>query len=34
VFEHVQATRTAYKGKVALVKSATTKDELDEITWD
>jgi len=33
VFGHVQATRTAYKDKVALVESATTKDELNAITW-
>lgn len=34
VFTHVQQTRTAYKDKAALVEAATTKDELDAITWD
>lgn len=33
VFAHVQATRTAFKDKAALVEAATTKDELDSITW-
>lgn len=33
VFAHVQATRTAYKEKAALVADATTKDELNAIIW-
>lgn len=33
VFTHVQSTRTAYKDKAALVEAATTKDELNSITW-
>jgi hypothetical protein len=33
VFAHVQATRTAFKDKAALVAAATTAAELDAINW-